>query len=123
MYKNLVSVGVGGFIGANLRYMMGEWIPSVNGFPLPTLLANLIGAFLLSGLTVMIFNRKKVPDVIMLSIGTGMIGAFTTFSTFSVETVQLLREEQYFNATSYVVISVVGGLICAIVGGKLVRRK
>nr|WP_295971363.1 fluoride efflux transporter CrcB [uncultured Bacillus sp.] len=114
---NILSVGLGGIIGAILRYITGQVIPVQNGFPLNTLMINLSGCFLLAWFYTTVIDRN-IPSYIRLGIGTGLIGAFTTFSTFSVETIELLRHGQWFQALLYVLISVIGGLLLSVAGMK-----
>lgn len=113
-----IAVGIGGIVGALVRYGLGQWIgtPSVDVFPLVTWLANMIGSFLLAFLTMYVFRMKHVSQVVISSVGTGIIGSFTTFSTFSVETLKLLQNEAFFMAFYYVSTSVIGGLFLSFIG-------
>lgn len=83
---NVVAVGIGGFLGAILRYKVGEWIDTENGFPLETLVVNLFGCLFLAWFFTITTKRWNINPKLKLGIGTGFIGAFTTFSTFSIET-------------------------------------
>ncbi|WP_243524223.1 fluoride efflux transporter CrcB [Bacillus pseudomycoides] len=113
-----IAVGIGGIVGALARYGLGQWIgtPSVDSFPLATWLANMIGSFFLAFLTMYLFRMKHVSQTVMNSVGTGMIGSFTTFSTFSVETLKLMQHEAFFMAFYYVSTSIVGGLLLSLFG-------
>jgi CrcB protein len=90
-----VLVGVGGFVGANARYVTAKWVGSmVEGrFPLGTFLINVSGSFLL-GLLGAVIARKALPnaDALRLALGVGFLGAYTTFSTFTYETIRLIEE-------------------------------
>ncbi|KEK26046.1 fluoride efflux transporter FluC [Bacillus gaemokensis] len=112
------AVGIGGIVGALTRYGLGQWIGthSAEAFPLATWLANMIGSFLLAFLTIYLFRVKHVSYVITSAVGTGMIGSFTTFSTFSVETLKLMQYDAFLIAFYYVSTSVVGGLLLSLVG-------
>src|SRR5437867_8124037 len=85
-------VGVGGFVGANARFVMARWVGSfVEGrFPLGTFLINVSGSFLLGMLGALV-SQRLVPnaDALRLALGVGFLGAFTTFSTFEYETLAL----------------------------------
>jgi fluoride exporter len=116
---NLVAVGLGGFFGAILRYKMGSWIQGVEGFPVGTLTINLLGCLFLSWFFTITSKRWNINPNLRLGIGTGFTGAFTTFSTFSVETVNLLNSNQFLTAILYVVSSVLCGVILAIAGARL----
>ncbi|PDY48972.1 fluoride efflux transporter FluC [Bacillus pseudomycoides] len=113
-----IAVGIGGIVGALARYELGQWvgIHSVDSFPLATWSANMIGSFLLAFLTMYLFRMKHVSQVIVSSIGTGMIGSFTTFSTVSVETLKFMQHEAFLMAFYYVSTSVVGGLLFSLFG-------
>ncbi|MEN1934629.1 CrcB family protein [Paenibacillus sp. 102] len=113
-----IAVGIGGIVGALARYGLEQWIgtSSVDAFPLETWSANMIGSFLLAFLTMYLFRMKHVSYVIINSIGTGMIGSFTTFSMFSVETLKLMQHEAFFMAFYYVSTSIVGGLLLSLFG-------
>ena len=116
---NILFVGFGGFIGASLRYLSGQLIPPQNGFPIHTLIINLLGCFALSWFYSAAFHRWNIAPHIRLGIGTGLIGAFTTFSTFSVETLQLLHNGQIFLCLSYILTSTIGGIVFSAGGIRL----
>ncbi|MFC4402223.1 fluoride efflux transporter CrcB [Gracilibacillus xinjiangensis] len=110
-------VGLAGFIGAVLRYLVG--LPFTNGpiiFPYGTLIVNLVGSFLLAYLTSVLFKKWSIPVIYQTAIGTGLVGSFTTFSALSVETVTLLQHNQVFPAFIYIVISLAGGLLMSRIG-------
>ncbi|MFC7392726.1 fluoride efflux transporter CrcB [Scopulibacillus cellulosilyticus] len=114
-------VGVGGIIGALLRYGVSHLFSGVwtGAFPFATLVTNLIGSFVLGWLTTYLSKNKRVPAELFTGLGTGMIGSFTTFSTFSVDTVKLLNASHIGLAFIYVVISLFGGLVLSYAGYKV----
>ncbi|WP_045516750.1 fluoride efflux transporter CrcB [Neobacillus niacini] len=114
----LFSVMLGGFFGTITRYSIGEWIQTDNGFPLGTLLINLLGCFVLGWFLTYFTIRNNIRPEITLLIGTGFIGSFTTFSTFSVETILLFQNGLAFYGTLYVLMSIILGLIFAYLGLK-----
>lgn len=116
---NVVSVGIGGFFGAILRYIIGEWIHTENGFPLGTLIINLAGCFFLAWFFTITAKRWNINPKLRLGIGTGFVGAFTTFSTFSIETLNLIVHHQMIFAFTYVLLSIIGGIGLAFAGAKL----
>jgi len=120
---NVLAVGIGGFFGALLRYLMGEWIHTTNGFPLGTLFINLLGCFFLAWFFTVTTQKWNMNPSIKLAIGTGFTGAFTTFSTFSVETLQLINLHQFAFGFLYVLVSVFGGIGLALLGAKLAAGK
>lgn len=115
----LISVMLGGFFGAITRYKIGDWIQAGNGFPIGTLLINLIGCFSLGWFLTFITIRKKIKPELALLIGTGFIGSFTTFSTFSLETILLFQNEQAVYAVLYILISIIFGLLMTYLGLKV----
>ena len=88
---NALSVGLGGCIGAMLRYLLGASLFQNSHFPYATLLVNVIGAFLMGILTQLFAETILVSPRAKLFLTTGLLGGFTTFSTFSLETVNLLE--------------------------------
>ncbi len=113
---------LGGFFGAITRYALGEWIQSDNGFPVGTLIINLLGCFLLGWLLTFFSIQKKIRPEITLFLGTGFIGSFTTFSTFSVETILLIQGGLAIYSLLYVLVSVFFGLLLAYLGYKLALK-
>ncbi|MYB42160.1 MAG: fluoride efflux transporter CrcB [Chloroflexi bacterium] len=118
---NLLLIALGGAAGALLRYGVSEWVTAPRGgFPLATLLANVTGAFLL-GVASLLLVRLEVSAAVRLGLTVGVLGAYTTFSTFSVETLDLVSDGQWRTAALYVVASVAGALAAAWAGQSLAR--
>lgn len=108
----------GGAVGAAARYgvtLLLAPLVTRTGFPLAVLLINVLGSFLL-GLTVALVGRGVWPDAARLAFGTGVLGAFTTFSTFSVEVDGLLGRGESGSALTYVLLSVGLGVLAAVAG-------
>ncbi|MFT4415843.1 fluoride efflux transporter CrcB [Fredinandcohnia humi] len=116
---NIIMVMVGGFFGAILRYMLGEWLVITNGFPIGTLTVNLIGCFLLGWTLTSSALTKKWNPKLILFLGTGFIGSFTTFSTFTVEVIHLLEKKMYVYAALYIFLSNFVGILLAFAGYKI----
>lgn len=91
---NVFMVGIGGFIGAVLRYLTSEAVKRwfMSGFPLATLAVNILGSFILGYLVGLADRREVFSAEASTFLLVGMLGAFTTFSTFSLETTTLLRD-------------------------------
>ncbi|MED0708848.1 fluoride efflux transporter CrcB [Aneurinibacillus aneurinilyticus] len=111
-------IGFGGMLGAVLRYGIGAWpgIQTETGFPLPTLLINLAGCFILAFFYTITLKRFTIHPHFRTSFGTGFIGSFTTFSTFGYETLELLQSGQYGLAVTYIAFSLIGGYFLALAG-------
>lgn len=120
--KLYLAVGIGGMLGALGRYMVSVLFTSAYLFPFGTLLANLIGCFFLSYLLHNAFIKSRLSTIVFTGLSTGLIGAFTTFSTFAVETIQLVYQS-YLLAITYVLCSVGGGLLCCYIGYRVAHVK
>lgn len=115
---NYLAVGIGGILGAISRYALSSFISglAVAAFPYGTLSVNLIGSFLLSFIAYGSILKWSLPREYLLAINTGFIGAFTTFSTFSVDALNLINHGEYIIAITYVLISVIAGLTLSWLG-------
>ncbi|WP_101696819.1 fluoride efflux transporter CrcB [Clostridium minihomine] len=115
-------VGVGGCIGSICRYLLGLAFLSVSAmFPVNTLLINLLGSAVIGAISE--FSPKITPlnPNLLLFLTTGICGGFTTFSTFSLETVNLLEKGRMVAGLGYAAASVVLCLIGVIMGKSLIR--
>lgn len=121
--KELIYVGAGGFMGTVLRYGVQSWLhPASLSFPLSVLMINLAGCFFLGWFFTVTPMKWRISTEWRLLIGTGFTGAFTTFSTFSVDSIHLFQERQVGMAVSYILLSVVVGLIMSFIGIKAGER-
>ncbi|MBS3820589.1 MAG: fluoride efflux transporter CrcB [Planctomycetes bacterium] len=112
---NLLYIAAGGAAGALCRYGLSETITTHvgKGFPWGTLAVNLAGCFAI-GMAIHLVPTPKAPHELSWLIITGFLGAFTTFSTLSLETHTLLRDGAYAAAAAYVLTSVLAGVaLCA----------
>ena len=107
----LAVISLGGVVGAEARYGLAEWIThGPTGFPLATLIINASGALLLGALMAFIATRR-VPALTRPFVGVGILGGYTTFSTFAVDAVGLAHRHHVGLALAYVVSTV---LLCAL---------
>lgn len=107
-------VALGGALGASARYLLSQWVHSLwqHAWPLGTLLVNLLGSFAIGVVFVLIERQALHPDwrgVLMV----GFLGAFTTFSTFSLETIALLESGRLAPALAYILASVLSCILAA----------
>ena len=100
-----LAVGIGGFIGAVSRYLMGLIIIKDTTFPFMTMMINIIGAFVI-GLVVALASKYNLESRWILFLKTGVCGGFTTFSTFSLESMNLLSDGKFLMAGGYILLSV-----------------
>lgn len=108
-------IGLAGSLGAILRYLVGIIFLSNSLFPFPTLVVNLVGCYALAFLTSRVFFLSSRLKTV---IGTGFLGAFTTFSALSVETVKLFEHGKVWMALLYIVVSIIGGILMSNLGWK-----
>ncbi|MDX8395658.1 MAG: fluoride efflux transporter CrcB [Mariprofundaceae bacterium] len=95
MMGQLLAVAVGGAFGAVIRWLMAGAVQRMAGgsaFPWGTLAVNALGSFLLGFLFVWLIERSTANELLRLALTVGFLGAFTTFSTFSLESIRLLQE-------------------------------
>ncbi|WP_027415858.1 fluoride efflux transporter CrcB [Aneurinibacillus terranovensis] len=110
---DIFLIGLGGFIGAISRFVVVESVGKRTSSPFPfgTLTVNLIGSFLLGFL-----YGTKLNHHVTAMLGAGFLGAFTTFSTFQYENVQLGKKKNWKTVFLYVGVSVIAGILLAALG-------
>lgn len=115
MWSKILLLGIGGFIGSNLRYWISIW--SINCFgtymPYGTLVVNGIGSFALGFLAIYGTEVINLDPRLRIFLGIGMMGALTTFSTFSFETFELIKKSNYSLALLNIGLNIGVGL-CAV---------
>ncbi|WP_017755076.1 fluoride efflux transporter CrcB [Calidifontibacillus oryziterrae] len=115
---NVILIAIGGFLGAISRFAVGEWLQTNDAFPLETFVVNIIGCFIL-GWFLAFAKREDMNNFATLFIGTGFLGSFTTFSTFSVEAIRLVINKQLLIAFLYSFTSITVGIGFAYLGYRL----
>jgi len=120
--KILLAIGTGSFLGGVFRYLLSQFVQTrvLSTFPYGTMIVNIIGCFLI-GLVFGFSERGNLTQEWRLFLATGLLGGFTTFSAFSNETVGMLRDGQFFYASTYIVSSVIIGLIATFLGITIIK--
>ncbi|NPV07739.1 MAG: fluoride efflux transporter CrcB [Anaerolineae bacterium] len=117
----VTAISIGAVLGANARYWLGVWVDSrfATGFPLGTLVVNCTGSLVLGFLLILTTQRIALSPRWRLLLAVGFLGSYTTFSSFSVETLALLDEGSWLLALANVLLSVGFGLVGAWLGARL----
>lgn len=120
---DFIAVGIAGFFGAITRFALGKVLRfSIFGsFPFSTLFINLTGCLLLSFFLTLTLDRLVINPKLRLAFGTGFLGAYTTFSTFTVDSVNLIKNDQLVLAFIYILGTSFGAVIFAWLGLSLSR--
>ena len=122
--RKYIFIAIGGMLGAILRYFIkGIHIYHYEGImPINTFLINILGSFLLALILTISFEIYEVDADLKLGIATGLLGAYTTFSTLCKETVNLMSQGYYYSSLSYIGFSTIFGLSTAYFGVLLARK-
>lgn len=122
--NQIVYIAIGGALGALMRYWFstGTHLLLGKGFPYGTLVVNVIGSFLIGVLYVLIVERHELSQELRSFVVIGLLGAFTTFSTFSFETITLFEMGQANKAFMNVFVSVFSCLVVCWLGMSLARQ-
>ncbi|MCX7986225.1 MAG: fluoride efflux transporter CrcB [Bacteroidales bacterium] len=119
----LLAIGAGSFLGGIVRYIVSRWIQGLllTAFPFGTLVVNLVGSFLI-GLFYGMFERFPFLNAeLRMFLTVGFCGGFTTFSTFSNENFQMLRDGNFLYVGIYIASSVFLGLLATYMGYLLTK--
>jgi len=119
MLRTLLLIAAGGAAGSVCRYILSSYI-KVLYFP-GTLVVNILGCFLI-GLLAGLDARFNLNTNLRMLLVVGFCGGFTTFSSFSIENMELIDNQKYFTAFAYISLSVILGLAAVLIGIKITSR-
>ena len=116
-------IGLGGFLGANCRYLVSGWMADCFGsaFPYGTLVINVSGSFAVGLLLTLFCERFITSPSVQLFFAIGFLGGYTTFATFSFETLALIEARSYLAAVGNLVGSVTLGMLAVVLGAAIGR--
>jgi len=120
-WQTILAIGSGGFLGAVLRAYLNGVIPKISDFPLPTLVVNLLGSFLMGVLFAYFYYSTFFSIHIKSFLTTGFLGALTTYSTFAFESFLLIEANHYWYASIYTGLNLFGTILMAAFGFKLIH--
>lgn len=115
---NVVAIFIGGGTGAVLRYMAGIFAMrtlSLN-FPISTILVNIVGSFILGVLYAIFIDKPEINPALKLALTVGFCGGLTTFSTFSLEIFEMIKNAQIFQAILYIAMSIIICILAVWIG-------
>lgn len=120
---NILLVMAGGAVGSAMRFLLGRWTGHMLGlaYPWGTLAANILGGFLMGLLAASQARFGSGGEQARLLLGVGVLGGFTTFSSFSLETMLMIERGQMLMALAYVLASVIGAVGALALGMVFVR--
>jgi len=105
----VLAVGIGGVIGAEARYGLGEALPhSASQFPWSTVIINTSGSLLLGVLMVLVLELTSAHRLLRPFLGIGVLGGYTTFSTFALDVFRLIDAHRLVTAVQYLLVTVLG---------------
>ena len=119
LFIKCLAVGIGGFLGSVLRYLLSEIPIKQINYPVNTLITNIIGAIII-GMVISYADKTGMRPEKLLLLKTGFCGGLTTFSTFSHETFKLIENGSLLLAGSYVILSVAGSIVGVYLGLRMV---
>jgi len=123
MVDSIIFIAIGGAVGALLRYFtvigFQHWLGL--SFPYGTLIANLVGCFIMGGLYAY-SAQWNLPLSMKLGIMVGLLGALTTYSSFSLDTLMLVEKTEYVKAAMNVVLNLAGSLTAVVLGFWLIKQ-
>ena len=119
---NCLVVGIGGFIGSIFRYLFSKLTIIKGSFPLNTLLINIIGSLAIGIIAALALKNLDLDEKTVLFLKVGICGGFTTFSTFALDSFELINKGDYLGSFLYILLSIVLSIVCIYLGFYVVKR-
>jgi CrcB protein len=119
--KLILAIGMGGFCGAIARHGFNLAFKRFADFPWSTFAANMTGCLLIGLLMALVLDRKMTSETMSAFLVTGFLGSLTTFSTFSMQSLELIQAGRFSAAMANILLNVIVGLSAVFLGMKLVR--
>ena len=121
---SIISIAIGGAAGSLCRYGMSNGIYLLLGrsFPYGTLAVNILGSFIMGSVYILMIERASISEELRAGITVGLLGAFTTFSTFSIETINLIESGEILKAGLNILFSVTLCVVGCWLGMNLSRQ-
>ena len=120
MFLNCLAVGIGGFIGSVLRYLITAAVPHTS-FPWITLAINVVGTFVLATVAALVLRGAMTDGHLSLMIRVGLCGGFTTIGAFSLDAMDMIQHGAYLGAAGYIVLTCVLCVAAAFAGSTVAR--
>lgn len=119
--KEIILVFLGGGLGSTIRFILNKLIPN-DSFPFSTLIVNLIGSFLIGLIISYLIKNNMLKSDYFLLLVVGICGGLTTFSTFSLENLNMIKSNEVFNSIIYILTSVSFCIILSYLGYTLMNK-
>jgi CrcB protein len=121
--ERLLAVGLAGLVGTLCRYLLSGWVARRFGesFPAGTLVVNLSGCLMIGFLYHLLEERWLIDPIVRTGILIGFLGAFTTFSSFGLQTFTLMRDGELLWSGTYILVSNLGGFALVWIGYMIAR--
>jgi CrcB protein len=118
----IIAVGLGGMIGSILRYLIGLIPVGKLNFPIKTFVINIVGAFVIGLVAAYSLKHANVDPKLVLFLKVGICGGFTTFSSYALETTDLMKSGHMALGLCYVILSIILGILAVMLGEWLINH-
>lgn len=124
MMTRLLLVGLAGAVGTCARYLVGLGAGRMlgTGFPFGTLIVNVVGCFLIALIAQVALTTELISPTLRVTLTTGFLGGFTTYSSFNLETTRLMQERAWYAAATNFGATVIGCFLAGVLGFAVARR-